>query len=93
VLITQVYEKLKRYDIETDSSIFYAISEDALCSLLSAPFHQRHQDWVILYDRLLDIMMNRIDINKKSLCECGAEKTYGLNATHSFWCPRYKADQ
>ena len=23
-------------------------------------------------------------------CECGAEKTYGEGATHSFWCPKYK---
>lgn len=23
-------------------------------------------------------------------CECGAEKTYGPNATHSRWCPKGK---
>lgn len=24
----------------------------------------------------------------KSNCECGAEKTYGINATHAHWCPK-----
>lgn len=23
-------------------------------------------------------------------CECGAEKTYGKQTSHSDWCPKYK---
>jgi hypothetical protein len=23
-------------------------------------------------------------------CECGSEKTYGKDATHVDWCPKYK---
>ena len=29
-----------------------------------------------------------LDTDKK--CECGAEKTYGRDATHVDWCPKYK---
>ena len=26
----------------------------------------------------------------ESICECGAEKTYGGDACHSDWCPKYE---
>jgi len=27
---------------------------------------------------------------RKRKCECGAEKTYGKDAPHSSWCPKYE---
>ena len=30
------------------------------------------------------------DKPKEKKCECGAEKTYGKNATHTDYCPLYK---
>jgi hypothetical protein len=27
---------------------------------------------------------------KEVKCQCGAEKVYGKNATHSSWCVKYK---
>ena len=35
----------------------------------------------------LEIDFELVDIVK---CECGSEKIYGRNTTHSFWCPKYK---
>ncbi len=28
-------------------------------------------------------------LNKRTVCECGAEATYGLNTPHVSWCPKY----
>ena len=41
-------------------------------------------------DMVDSLWYNEKKVDREPKCECGSEKTYGRNATHVYWCPKYK---
>lgn len=58
--------------------------------------HDFFGSWRISDEEMLEMLdeLDRIEYNRgrrKNLkCECGSEKVYGEDATHSDWCPKYE---